>query len=88
VGSLGPNRGCPARLSHTTCAHALDREQHLHTSAGDRPREVEAEQFERNVHVIRDDALTAYANRVAARILLHLPPTELKIRAILRGYRV
>lgn len=45
--------------------------------------DVEAEQFERNVHVIHDDDLSAYANRVAGSILAHLPSSDLKVRVIL-----
>lgn len=42
--------------------------------------DVEAEQFEKNFQVIHDDELTAYVNRVASRILAHMPPTQLNFR--------
>src|SRR5579863_98556 len=45
--------------------------------------DIEAEQFERNVHVLQDPELSAYANGIAARILAHLPPTTLKIRVFI-----
>ena len=45
--------------------------------------DVEAEQFERNIHVVHDDELTAYANQVASRVAAHLPPSDLKIRVML-----
>jgi predicted Zn-dependent protease len=44
---------------------------------------VEAERFERNIHVIHHDDLSAYANRVASRVIAHLPPSDLKIGVIL-----
>jgi WD40 repeat protein len=45
--------------------------------------DVEAEQFEKNFRVIHDDELTAYMNRVATRILAHVPPTQLNFRITL-----
>src|SRR5271156_3215790 len=45
--------------------------------------DVEAEQFEKNFRVIHDDELTAYMNRVATRILAHMPPTQLNFRITL-----
>ena len=45
--------------------------------------DVEAEQFEKNFRVIHDDALTAYMDRVAKRILAHMPPTQLNFRIVL-----
>lgn len=72
-------RTCPNApiLSPTTEKNIFTPQQEV--DLGD----VEAEQFERNVHVIRDADLSAYANRVAERIVAHLPPSGLRIRIIL-----
>jgi WD40 repeat protein len=45
--------------------------------------DVEGEQIERKGRVIHDDELTAYLNRVTARLLAQLPPTDLRFRVIL-----
>jgi hypothetical protein len=67
----------PPALTPTTARNIFTPQQEV--DLGD----VEAEMFERNVHVIHDDELSAYANRVASDILAHLPPNDLKIRVIL-----
>ncbi|HKV04240.1 MAG TPA: M48 family metalloprotease [Candidatus Acidoferrales bacterium] len=45
--------------------------------------DVEAERIEQAGHVFHDDQLTAYLNRVMARLLAQLPPTELQFRVFL-----
>lgn len=45
--------------------------------------DIEAEQVERSVRIIHDDELTAYMNRIVARILAQMPPTQLRFRVAL-----
>src|ERR1700751_1151459 len=67
----------PPVLAATTAKNIFTPQQEI--DLGD----VQAEQIERNVHVIHDDDLSANANRVAASVVAHLPPSDLKIRVIL-----
>lgn len=70
---------CPAppALAASTAKNIFTPQQEIYLG------DVEAEQFERNIHVIHNDDLSAYINGVAARIVAHLPPSELKIRIFL-----
>lgn len=45
--------------------------------------DVQAEQIERNLHVIQDDKLTKHMDDVLNRLVAQLPPTGLKFRVIL-----
>jgi predicted Zn-dependent protease len=78
-GTLSAQQKCPAppAISAATGRNIFNAQQEL--ELGD----VKAEQWEKTYRVIHDEALTDRLNKVSAKILAQLPPTQLKWRIIL-----
>ena len=71
----GPQRCAPPALSAAARAASIFTPQQ-EMDLGD----VIAEQAQRDYRVIEDEEVTGYLRRVGARLVEHLPPTEMRYR--------
>ena len=78
-GALSAQERCPAPSILTPPSGTNIFTEQQEVDLGD----VMAEQVERNFRVIHDDELAVPLNRVAASLLAHMPPTQLRIRVML-----